>query len=94
MLSYCLKCRKHAESQNPKVARSKNGTIMPLSKSSVCDSKKSKSIKYQEARRLLRYYTTLKVRKFELLFYKINTCLQKTTTCIGFQVEQIFSVNI
>ena len=42
----------------------------------------------------LRYYATFKVRKFESLFYKINTCLQKTTTCIGLQVEQIFSVNI
>ena len=44
--------------------------------------------------RLLRYYATFKVRKFESLFYKINTCLQKTTTCIGLQAEQIFSVNI
>ena len=41
----------------------------------------------------LRYYATFKVRKIESLFYKINTCLQKTTTCIGLQVEQIFSVN-
>ena len=32
--------------------------------------------------------------KFESLFYKINTCLQKATTCIGLQAEQIFSVNI
>ena len=29
----------------------------------------------------LRYYATFKGRKFECLFYKINTCLQKTTTC-------------
>ena len=43
---------------------------------------------------LLRYYATFKVRKFESLFYKINTCLQKTTTCIGLHVQQIFSVNI
>ena len=42
----------------------------------------------------LRYYATFKVRKFESLFYKINTCLQKTTTCIGLRAEQIFSVNI
>ena len=42
----------------------------------------------------LRYYATFKVRKFKSLFYKINTCLQKTTTCIGLQAEQIFSVNI
>ena len=36
------------------------------------------------------YYATFKVRKFELLFHKINTCLQKTATCIGLQAEQIF----
>ena len=34
------------------------------------------------------------MRKFESLFYKINTCLQKTTTCIGLQAEHIFSVNV
>ena len=32
MLSYCLKCRKNTESKNPKVARTKNGRIMVLSK--------------------------------------------------------------
>ena len=42
----------------------------------------------------LRYYATFKVRKFESLFYKTDTCFQKTTTCIGLQAEQIFSVNI
>ena len=39
MLSYCLKCRKNTESKNPKVARTKNGRIMLLSKRVVCDSK-------------------------------------------------------
>ena len=38
-------------------------------------------------------YATFKVRKCES-FYKINTYLQKGTTCIGLQAEQIFSVNI
>ena len=42
----------------------------------------------------LRYYATFKVRKFESLLYKINTCLQKTTTCIGLRAQEIFSVNI
>ena len=42
----------------------------------------------------LRYYATFKMRKFELYFYKTKTCLQKPTTCIGLQAEQIFSVNI
>ena len=32
MLSYCLKCRKNTESKNPKAVRTKNGSIMLLSK--------------------------------------------------------------
>ena len=48
MLSYCLKCRKNTESKNPKVARTKNGRIMLLSKCTVCNSKKLKFIKEQE----------------------------------------------
>ena len=46
MLSYCLKCRKNTESKNPKVARSKNGRIMLLSKCEVCDGKRSNFVKY------------------------------------------------
>ena len=42
----------------------------------------------------LRYYATFKVRKFESSFYEINTFLQKTTTCIELQAEQIFSLII
>ena len=53
MLSYCLKCRKNTESKNPQVVRTKNERIMLLSKCAVCDSKKSKFIKEQEATRLL-----------------------------------------
>ena len=53
MLSYCLKCKKNTESKNPKIARTKNRRIMLLSKCLVCDSKKSKFIKQQEARELL-----------------------------------------
>ena len=37
MLSYyCLKCSKYTESKNPKVARTKNGRTMLLSKSAAC----------------------------------------------------------
>ena len=50
MLSYCLKFRKNTESKNPKVVRAKNGRIMLLSKCAVCDSKKLKFIKEQEAK--------------------------------------------
>ena len=45
MLSYFLKCRKSTDSKNQKIARTKNGRIMLLSKCVVCDSKKSKFIK-------------------------------------------------
>ena len=48
MLSNCLKCRKNTESENPKVARTKNGRIRLLSKSVLCYSKKIKI--YQTAR--------------------------------------------
>ena len=53
MLSYCLKCRKNTESKNPNVPRAKKERIMLLSKFEVCDSKKSKFIKQQEASGLL-----------------------------------------
>ena len=53
MLSNCLKCRKNTESKNLKVVRDKNKRVMLLSKCAVCDSKKSKFIKEQEANGLL-----------------------------------------
>ena len=53
MLSYCLKVRKNIESKNPKVTRTKNGTIMLLLKYAVSHSKKSKFIKHQEISRIL-----------------------------------------
>ena len=34
-------------------------------------------------------YATFKVRKFASLFYKINTCLQRNSTCIGLQADQM-----
>ena len=53
MLSYCLKCKKNTESINPRVSATSNGRTMILSKCAKCDSKKSKFIKKQEAKRLL-----------------------------------------
>ena len=44
MLSYCLKCRKNTVRKNPEVAKTKNGGIMLLSNSAVCNSKKSRLI--------------------------------------------------
>ena len=53
MLSYCLTCRTNTENKNPKVTRTRSGRIMLLLKCVVCDSKKSKFIKKQEAGGLL-----------------------------------------
>ena len=53
MLSYCLKCKKNTESINPKVSKTTNGNTMILSKCALCDSKKYKFIKEQQAKGLL-----------------------------------------
>ena len=49
MLSYCLKCRKNAESKNPKFVRTENRRIMLLSKCEVGNSKKLIFIKEEKA---------------------------------------------
>ena len=53
MKSYCLKCRKYSENINPRVSKTSNGRAMLLSKCSMCNSKKSRFIKDQEAKGLL-----------------------------------------
>ena len=53
MLSYCLMCRKNTESINPKVSKTTNGKAMILSTCTICNRKKSKFIKEQQAKVLL-----------------------------------------
>ena len=53
MESYCLKCKKQTENINPQVSSTSNGKLMILSKCAICNSKKSKFINKQEAKRLL-----------------------------------------
>ena len=48
-----MKCRKNTESKNPKVAKTKNGRTILLSKCAVCGSKKTKFIKQEEPSGLL-----------------------------------------
>ena len=48
--SYCLN---NTESKNPSIVRTENGRLMLLSECAVCNSKKLKFIKEQEARGLL-----------------------------------------
>ena len=53
MLPYCLKCKKNAESKNPKAVRINGRRLMLLPKCAVCNNKRSKFIKGQEASGLL-----------------------------------------
>ena len=57
MLSYCLKCKKKnkkkTENIDLKVLKTKNGRIMLSSKCAVCDSKKLRFRKQQEAKGIL-----------------------------------------
>ena len=48
-----MKCSKNTKSKNQNIAMTKNGRIILSSKCEVCDSKKSKLIKEQEASELL-----------------------------------------
>ena len=53
MESYSLKCKKHTQNINPQVSSTSNGKIMILPKCAICNSKKSRFINKQEAKRLL-----------------------------------------
>ena len=53
MKSFCLNCRKNTENINPRVSKTRNSRTMLLSKSAICDSKKSRLIKNQEGKGLL-----------------------------------------
>ena len=52
-LSYCLKCRKNTDSKNPKVGTTKNRRTLLLAKCALCNRKKPKFTKEQEAKGLL-----------------------------------------
>ena len=60
MKPYCLKCRKNPENINPRVSKTSNGKTLVLSKFAICNSKKSRFIKNQEAKGLL---SNLDIRK-------------------------------
>ena len=54
MLSYCLKCKKHTESINPRVSDASNCRTLILSKCAICGSKKSKFIKKTRSKRIIK----------------------------------------
>ena len=51
--TYCLSCRKNTKDINTKVVRTKNNRLIMQSICVMCNNKKSKFIKEQEARGLL-----------------------------------------
>ena len=52
MFSYCVTCGENKNSISPLVAKAINGGTITLSKCAVCNTKKSRFIKKQEARLL------------------------------------------
>ena len=53
MLSYCLKWEENTKSISPSVSKAINGGTIILSKCAVCNTKKARFIKKQEAKGLL-----------------------------------------
>ena len=53
MKTYCLKCKKDTDNIDPKMFRTKNNRLLMQSKCSVCNNKKSRFIKEQDAKGLL-----------------------------------------
>ena len=53
MGSYCLKCKKYTGDVDPNISSTSNGKLMILSKSAICNNKKSRFINKQEAKGLL-----------------------------------------
>ena len=52
MNSYCLSCKRNTENTNQKMVKTKNNRLMMLSKCAICNNKKSRFIKKQEAKGL------------------------------------------
>ena len=53
MKTYCVKCRKDTENIDPKIFKTKNNRLIMQSRCSVCENKKSRFVKQQEAKGLL-----------------------------------------
>ena len=56
-----MRWRTNTEHKDPRVVRTKNGRIILLPKCAVCNSKKSKFLKEQEAREILSNFGGVKV---------------------------------
>ena len=54
MKTYCVKCRKNTENLNSKIFKTKNGRLIMQLKCADCGIKKTRFVKEQEAKDLLR----------------------------------------
>ena len=53
MLTYCLKCKKNTKNVGPKVFKTKSGRTTLSSKCTVCNNKKPRFMREQEAKGIL-----------------------------------------
>ena len=51
--TYCLACKKYAKNNNPKVVRNRQNRLMMQSNCAICNSKKFRFIKEQQAMGIL-----------------------------------------
>ena len=51
--TYCLACRKYTKNNNPKVVRNRQNRLMMQLNCAICNSKKSRFIKEQQAMEIL-----------------------------------------
>ena len=51
--TYCLVCTKYTKNNNPKIVRNRQNRLMIQSNCAICDSKKSRFIKEQQAMGIL-----------------------------------------
>ena len=53
MKTYCLKCKTNTDNIDPKMFKTKNNRLLMQSVCSVCENKKSRFVKEQDAKGLL-----------------------------------------
>ena len=53
MNTYCLNCKTNTANIDPKMVKTKNNRLLMQSKCSVCETKKSRFVKEQDAKGLL-----------------------------------------
>ena len=85
VITYCLSCKKDTKNIDPRVAKTKNNRLTMLSKCSVCNNKKFRFIKEQQAKGLLSNLgirTPLSQIPLLNLIYKMNEMANPSPTAL------------